>query len=71
MRDFEAETFSGTVVETIHGELDVFSGDGFEPHLLREELASFKLALTLPDAPHFLALRKRTARSAISWSILP
>ena len=36
---FEAEAFSGAVVETVHGELDVCAGDGLEAHLLREELA--------------------------------
>jgi hypothetical protein len=35
----EAEAFSGAVVETMHGELDVFAGNGFEAHFLREELA--------------------------------
>jgi hypothetical protein len=27
MRCFEAEAFSGAVVEAVHGEIDVFSGD--------------------------------------------
>ena len=39
MRCFEAEAFSRTVVETMHGELDIFRGDGFEAHFLGEELA--------------------------------
>ena len=36
---FESETFSGTVVETMHGEFNVLLGDVLEGHLLREELA--------------------------------
>ncbi len=38
VRRFEAEAFSGTVVEPMRGEFDVIRGDGFEPHLLRKEL---------------------------------
>ena len=38
VRRFEAEAFSGTVVEPMHGEFDVIRGDGFESHLLRKEL---------------------------------
>ena len=38
VRGFEAEAFSGTVIEPMRGEFDVIRGDGFEPHLLRKEL---------------------------------
>ena len=36
---FVAEAFSGTMVETVRCELDVFRCDGFEFHLLRKELS--------------------------------
>jgi len=36
---FEAEAFSGSVVETVHSEGDVLGHDGVETHFLREELA--------------------------------
>ena len=40
MRRFEAEAFSGTVIEAVHGEGDLVRSDGIEAHLLREELAN-------------------------------
>jgi hypothetical protein len=49
MRRFESETFSGTVVETMHGQFDVFSGDRIEVHLFRKELAD--------EAIHILVTR--------------
>lgn len=36
---FEAEAFSWSVIEAVHGEGDVLGSDGVETHLLREELA--------------------------------
>lgn len=36
---FEAEAFSGSVVEAVHSEGDVLGRDGVEAHLFREELA--------------------------------
>jgi hypothetical protein len=39
MRCFEAEAFSGSVVESVHNEGDVLFSDGIEAHFLREELA--------------------------------
>ena len=40
MRGFESETFSGAMVEAMHGEFDVLERDVLERHLLREELAN-------------------------------
>ena len=39
MGRFVAEAFSGTVVEAIHREFDVFRCNGFESPLFREELS--------------------------------
>ena len=33
MRGFEAEVFSGSVIETVNGEGDIFRRDGIEVHL--------------------------------------
>ena len=40
VRCFEAEAFSGTVIEAMHGEGKLIMGNGIEVHLLREELAN-------------------------------
>jgi urease alpha subunit len=39
MRCLKAEALSGAMVEAVHGEGDVLSGDGIETHLLGKELA--------------------------------
>lgn len=39
MRGFEAEAFSGLVIQSLHGEYDVLLGDFPEGHFLWEELA--------------------------------
>ena len=40
MRRLEAEAFSGPVIELVHGEFDIASGDFAEGHFLREELSN-------------------------------
>jgi hypothetical protein len=35
---FESEAFSGSVIESVHGEVDVLAGDVIEGHFLWEEL---------------------------------
>ena len=35
-----AETFSGPVIELMHGQFDILCGDGFEGHLLWKKLAN-------------------------------
>ena len=40
MRRFEAEAFSGAVIEAVHSEGDLVRSDGVEAHFLREELAN-------------------------------
>jgi len=39
VRRLEAEAISGSVVQLVHGEFDVFRGDFPEGHFLREELS--------------------------------
>ena len=39
MRCLEAEAFSGSVIQSMHGEFDVLLGDFQEGHFLWEELA--------------------------------
>ena len=39
MRSFEAEAFSGTVIEVMHRKGDLMGSDGIEAQLLREELS--------------------------------
>lgn len=40
MRRFEAEALSGTVGETMRSEIDACRRDGFEAHILLEELSN-------------------------------
>ena len=40
MRCFEAEAFSGTVIEAVHSEGNLVRGNGIEAHPLREERAN-------------------------------
>ncbi len=40
MRRFEAEAFSGTVIEAMHGEGNLVKDNGIEAHFLLEELAN-------------------------------
>ena len=42
MRCFEAEAFSGSVVEVVHGDKDFFFCDEIEAHFLWEELERIK-----------------------------
>ena len=47
---FEAEAFSGSVVEAVHSEGDVLGRDGVEAHLFREELADQAVHILISPA---------------------
>ncbi len=59
MRGFEAEAFSGSVIEAVNGEGDIFRRDGIEVHFFGEELPDEPVHILIgPSLPRSVGMRE-------------
>ena len=71
MRGSEGEAFSGAMIEAMHGESDVLTGDGIETQFLRKELPDESVHVLIgPALPGSIGMGEEEIRTQFSGNVL-